>query len=57
MHWEKKSNSVEIEEMSIFSASCSLFSSSRWIIPGKQFLKKSHLIWKLCLAFFFFYES
>ena len=43
--------------MSIFYASCSLFSSSRCIIPGKQFLKKSHFLWKLCLAFFFFMKA
>ena len=40
--------------MSILSASCSFFISKRCIIPGKQFLKKFHFIWKFCWAFFFF---
>ena len=53
MQWEKKYNSVEIQEMSILSASCSFFSSKRCIIPGKQFLKKFHFIWKLFPAFLF----
>ena len=57
MQWEKNSNSIEIEEISILSASCGFFISTRCIIPGKQVLKKFHFIWKLCLAFFFFYES
>ena len=53
MLWEKNSNSIEIQEMSILSASCSFFSFKRCIIPGKQFLKKFHFIWKLFPAFLF----